>query len=149
MVIFPPLSIINSRSHDTKKKVSLGWHLCINNYQSLRFIKREICFLKCLSKALFHDQLPNKYTKDFFGGGGNESSLHLKSILAVTKSPLIIPLRTPGNCSHLYVTNHNLVFFLFLSFTFSPLIFLGGLISTSNHWGKLRILGHQVFLSFL
>lgn len=42
--------------------------------------------------------------------------MHLKSILAVTNSHLIIPLRTPGNYSHLYVTNHNLVFFSFLPF---------------------------------
>lgn len=48
-------------------KASLCWRLCINNYQSLRFIKQEVCFLKCLSKALFHEQLLNKYTKDFLG----------------------------------------------------------------------------------
>lgn len=45
-----------------------------------------------------------------------EAAYAPKVILAVTNSRLIIPLRTPGNYSHLYVTNHNLVFFSFLPF---------------------------------
>lgn len=97
-------------------KASLCWCLCINNYQRLRFIKQEVCFLKRLSKALFHDQLLNKYTKDFLG---KWNWLPPKINLATTFSHYC-SLNDFGELLSMYATNHIPVFFFWL-------------ISASNH----------------